>query len=102
MTAYAITVEFRLKPGAMSGFRTLIDRNAIDSCRHEPGCRRFDVLAPKGEECRILLYEIYDSRAAFEEHLQTAHFRTFNRDSAGLVESKAMVEFDLVHEGTES
>ena len=102
MTPYAITVEFRLKPGAMSGFRTLIDRNAMDSWRDEPGCRRFDVLVPKGEDSRILLYEIYDSRAAFEEHLQSTHFREFNRDSAGLVESKAVVEFDLVREGTES
>lgn len=101
MTAYAITVDFRLKPGAMADFRTLIDRNAIDSCRDEPGCRRFDVLVPKGDDSRILLYEIYDSRAAFEQHLQTPHFHDFNRDSAGLLISKAVSEFDLAREGTE-
>jgi quinol monooxygenase YgiN len=101
MTAYAITVDFRLKPGAMADFRILIDRNAIDSCRDEPGCRRFDVLVPKGDDSRILLYEIYDSRAAFEQHLQTPHFHDFNRDSAGLVISKAVAEFDLAREGTE-
>ena len=101
MKGFVITVDFRLKPGAMADFRTLIDRNAINSCRNEPGCRRFDVLVPKGEDSRILLYEIYDNRAAFEEHLKTAHFLDFNRDSAALVASKAVAEFDLVCEGTE-
>jgi (4S)-4-hydroxy-5-phosphonooxypentane-2,3-dione isomerase len=101
MKGYAVTVDFRLKPGTLNDFRTLIDRNAVESCRDEPGCRRFDVLVPKGEDARIYLYEIYDSRAAFEDHLRTPHFLEFNRQSAGLVESKAVAEFDLVREGTE-
>lgn len=102
MNGYVITVDFRLMPGAMADFRTLIDRNAIDSCRNEPGCRRFDVLVPKGESDRILLYEIYDNRAAFDQHLRMAHFHNFNRDCAALVISKAVAEFELVREGTEN
>ena len=47
MSAYVITVDFRLKPGAMASFRQLIDDNAQASARGEPGCRRFDVLTPK-------------------------------------------------------
>ena len=40
----------------------------------KPGCRRFDVIEPLGEADRVMLYEIYDDRAAFEAHVQTAHF----------------------------
>ena len=47
MSAFVITVDFTVKPGAMAAFRKLIDRNARDSCADEPGCRRFDVLVPK-------------------------------------------------------
>ena len=98
--AYAITVDFRLKPGARQEFRALIDANARDSCRNEPGCRRFDVLAPTGEDDRILLYEIYDDRAAFEAHIKTSHFAAFDKASAALVVEKKVAEFTVVLEGS--
>jgi (4S)-4-hydroxy-5-phosphonooxypentane-2,3-dione isomerase len=101
MSGYAITVDFKVKAGAMTAFRALIDRNAVDSCRDEAGCRRFDVLVPAGESDRILLYEIYDNRQAFDEHLKTPHFESFNRDSAALVTGKSVAEFELVCEGSQ-
>ncbi|MCA0431819.1 MAG: antibiotic biosynthesis monooxygenase [Proteobacteria bacterium] len=101
MNKFIITVDFKLKPGSMSAFRTLIDTNAKASCRDEPGCRRFDVAVPRGSEDRIFLYEIYDTRDAFEAHKRTPHFHAFNTASAPLVESKSAVELDLVCEGGE-
>lgn len=53
MDLYVITVEFTLKPGTMRDFRRLIDQNALDSCRDEPGCQRFDVLAPLAQDDRF-------------------------------------------------
>lgn len=97
---YAITVDFRLKPGAGPAFRALIDDNARSSCRDEPGCRRFDVLEPKGEADRILLYEIYDDRAAFDAHVKTPHFAVFDKASAPLVIEKRVAEFAVVCEGS--
>lgn len=97
---YAITVDFRLKPGGREEFRRLIDNNARDSCRDEPGCQRFDVLEPKGEPDRILLYEIYDDRAAFEAHIKTPHFAVFDKASASLVIEKRVAEFTVVCEGS--
>ena len=102
MNGFVITVDFKLKPGAMAAFRALIDRNARDSCRDEPGCRRFDVLLPKDEQNRVFLYEIYDSRTAFDAHLKTQHFDVFNRESAALVISKQVAQYDLACEGSGS
>jgi quinol monooxygenase YgiN len=100
MSGYVIIVDFKLQPGKMSDFRKLMDANAIASCRYEPGCRRFDVLLPTAGTDRILLYEIYDDRAAFEAHLKTAHFDVFNRESALLVAEKSVIEYALVCEGS--
>lgn len=102
MSGYVIVVDFRLHPGKYADFRRLIDDNARASAQSEPGCRRFDVLEPKGEADRIFLYEIYDDRAAFEAHLKTPHFASFNRDSAPLVAGKKIYEYDLVCEGSEA
>jgi hypothetical protein len=43
-----VTVDFKLKPGAMAAFRKLIDEDAQMSCEREPGCGRFAVLVSKG------------------------------------------------------
>ena len=72
---FVILVDFQLKSGMEKQFRALIDANADASVRDEPGCLQFDVLEPEGEAGRVLLYEIYCDRAAFEAHLKTGHFR---------------------------
>ena len=99
MTGYVVLVDFRLKPGARDSFRKLVDANATASVRDEAGCRRFDVTEVRGEPDRILLYEIYDSEAAFDEHCQTAHFDEFNAQHVPFVDAKLVTICDLVLEG---
>ncbi len=100
MKGFVVMVDFTVKPGSMAAFRALVDANARASCRDEAGCRRFDVLVPKDEEDRVVLYEIYEDRAAFDAHLATAHYAAFNRDSAGHVTAKRVSELQLVCEGS--
>ena len=96
---FVILVDFQLKPGVEKQFRALIDANADASIRDEPGCLQFDVLEPEGEAGRVLLYEIYSDRAAFDAHLKTGHFQLFNDGSADLVLSKQVTRCDLVCSG---
>jgi quinol monooxygenase YgiN len=98
--SFVIAVDFKIKPGQMAAFRKLIDDNARASVRDEPGCSRFDVCANRKDADRILLYEIYDDRAAFDAHLKTKHFAVFNEVSAPLVADKIVAEYDLVCEGS--
>ncbi len=71
------------------------------SARSEPGCQRFDVLEPVGQPDRIVLYEIYDDRAAFDAHCRSAHFGAFNTASAAYVRDKKVFEHDLVFAGSQ-
>ena len=100
MKGYVILVDFLLKPGSKAEFRRAIDTNARASCRSERGCSRFDVVEPRDDDDRILLYEIYDDRAAFEEHLKTAHLAAFEAASNHLVTKKTVIAADLVCEGS--
>ena len=100
MSGFVIIVDFRLKAGAHADFRRLIDANASASVRDESDCRRFDVVEPRGERDRVLLYEIYDDDAAFDAHRSSAHFARFERASRPLVAEKSVIRCDLVHEGT--
>ena len=96
---FVIFVDFHLKPGMRSQFRRLIDENAEASVRTEPGCLQFDVLEPEGEADRVLLYEIYTDRTAFDAHLQTEHFRIFADASESLFLQKKVMRCDLVFSG---
>lgn len=99
MSGFVIVVEFRLKPGTFESFRRLIVENARASVRDEPGCRRFDVLVPEGDRETVVLYEIYDDRAAFQAHLKTPHFAVFDRESRDLVAAKTVREYGLAFAG---
>jgi (4S)-4-hydroxy-5-phosphonooxypentane-2,3-dione isomerase len=96
--AYVVVVEFALHPGMRAAFRPVMDANARASAA-EPGCRRFDVVEPSEDADRILLYEIYDDRAAFEAHLATPHFAIFNRESSPMIAERRVVFGALVCEG---
>ena len=95
---FAVTVEFKLKPGATARFRKLVLENAATSMSDEPSCRRFDVLVPAEQtgDDSFLLYEIYDDRAAFDAHLGSSHFRAFDEATRDLVLAKSVREFVLL------
>lgn len=93
--AFAITVVFELADGAFPEFHRLIRENAALSVSQEPDCLRFDVLthADSAATPHVLLYEIYTSRAAFDLHLASDHFREFDRRSQDLVLNKTVLAY---------
>lgn len=95
MDGYVILVRFDLRPGTRARFEALVRENAAASVRDEPGCRRFDVLSPCDGADRVVLYEIYDDRAAFEAHMESPHFAAFRERSANLIESRVLEDYDL-------
>ena len=94
---FAITVEFEIAEGCAERFKTLVTRNAEVSVLNEPECLRFDVLFPQGSDGRrILLYEVYQDRAAFEAHLRSPHFLKFDAEAESMVLRKTVESFDPV------
>eukprot|EP01031_Cornospumella_fuschlensis_P016542 gene16542-20219_t len=76
-----------VKPACLDQFLALAREDASHSLRDEPGCRRFDVTVLQGVENRVLFYEIYDDRAAFEAHLSTPHLARFRAGFPALAEA---------------
>lgn len=64
--------------------------------RQEQGCRQFDVIVDhKSSPIKVMFYEVYDDRAAFERHLETPHLSRF-RAHLGLVKEGPVMFFDRV------
>jgi len=87
---YIVTVEFTIHPERMPVFMPLMVDNARASREQEPGCRQFDVCLDPAAPNLVYLYEVYDDRAAFDAHLATAHFRSFDAAVRDMVAAKAV------------
>jgi (4S)-4-hydroxy-5-phosphonooxypentane-2,3-dione isomerase len=96
---FGVTVAFTVAPGGLPAFLALVRRNAADSVRLEPGCRRFDVLVPAEDPATadVFLYELYADAEAFAHHLRTDHFLLFDAQSRSLVVRKTVATY-AVHE----
>mgnify|MGYP001799846413 CR=1 FL=1 len=90
---FAVTVIFDIHAGRMEDFLPLMLTNARASRDTEPGCQQFDVCR---EGDRIFLYEIYDDRAAFDAHLATDHFLSFDAAVADMVAEKRLETYASV------
>ena len=91
---YVVVVEFAVVPAFASRFLDAIVANARASRGHEPGCLQFDVCVAEGDAPLVFLYEVYRDRAAFDAHVATPHFRTFDAVSAPWVARKSVRVFE--------
>ncbi|MCR9125796.1 MAG: antibiotic biosynthesis monooxygenase [Rhodobacteraceae bacterium] len=93
---FAVTVTFRISAGRMAEFLPLIVANARASRDTEAGCHRFDVATDPGRPDEVFLYELYTDRAAFDAHMQTDHFRSFDGAAGGMIAEKAIATYATV------
>jgi len=93
---YCIVVHMELKAGVRKKFLDAMLVNAEASVRDESGCITFDVVESRDEPECFLLYEIYESEAAFEAHKQTPHFKTFQAAVGDLLERQTVTAMDVI------
>ena len=85
MNKFVLIVEFQVKPESLDRFNQAIAINAKASVGEEPGCRQFDVCCNEDDPCHVVLYEVYESAAAFQDHMGRKHTQTF------LAQAKEMI-----------
>jgi quinol monooxygenase YgiN len=90
MTPFIVVVYFTAGEEHAEAFTGRVRRQAEDSLRLESGCRRFDVAVDPANGARVLLYEIYDDRAAFDLHLKSDHFLAFDAEVGPWITSKTV------------
>lgn len=95
---FAVTVKFILNPGRASDFLPLMLGNARASVVSEPGCRQFDICSDPDRPDEIFLYELYDSPEAFQAHLKTPHFLSFEAAVGTMVAEKTVTTYRRVNQ----
>lgn len=95
MQKLAVIVRFVVRPEGLDAFLLDVIANGAAS-REEAGCLQFDVLTDAADNSNtITLYEVYESDAAFDVHLETSHFQAFRTATEKLVVSSSIERLRL-------
>nr|WP_246540879.1 putative quinol monooxygenase [Mycobacterium spongiae] len=82
-SSIAVIARFMPRPASWDAVRNLLE-GMTTSTRAEAGCRAYD-LYEDPDSGELVLLERYSSRAALDEHLDSAHYRTYRERLAGLL-----------------
>ena len=87
---FVVTVEFLIRLGQEAQFLARMHQQASDSLFKEAACRQFDVCISPDDPRKVFLYELYETEAAFRQHLESDHFKAFDQEAGNLIESKVV------------
>ena len=85
---FVITVDFEIKSEFVNEFRNRVLQQAKDSLNNEEKCLIFDVCFDEKNTNKVFLYEIYQDKNAFDYHLKSDHYLSFDKDVENWVNEK--------------
>jgi len=91
--AFVVIAEFEVPSTVRSEFLELGRFDSARSVADEAGCLQFDVMVSNEEPEKVVFYEVYEDRAAFDVHLTTPHYAAFAAGLERLGEVSKQVRF---------
>jgi len=85
---FVVTVDFEIKSEYINEFRSRVSQQAKDSLNNEEKCFIFDVCYDEKNTNKVFLYEIYQDKEAFDYHLKSDHYLSFDKDVENWVTKK--------------
>jgi quinol monooxygenase YgiN len=85
MPKFAIVATQEVAPGRMDEYVSLLMAHRARCLESEPGTLQFEVLRPRDDDTKVMLYELYQDDAAFEVHRNAPSIARFRQESAGMV-----------------
>jgi quinol monooxygenase YgiN len=89
-----------IDPAQLDSYKAALRLEISTSIRVEPGVLTLYAVAVRDHPGQIRLFEIYANAAAYETHLQSAHFKQYKSSTAGMVKSLKLLETDPILLGT--
>ena len=84
---YVQIATLEIDPSRIEEYCAAVAAHARAAIESEPGVLALNVVADRDDPARITVFEIYQDRAAYERHLQAAHFLDYKAAVETMVRS---------------
>ena len=85
MPKLAIVATIEVAPGRRDQLLPLLMAHRARCLKDEPGTLQFEVLAPREDDTKVLLYEVYRDDAAFDVHLNGPSIARAREEATGMM-----------------
>ena len=89
---YVRVAEIEIDPAQLEAYTTAIKEQVEAALRLEPGVLALYSVAEKDNPAHVTVFEIYVDSAAYEAHLETAHFKNYKITTRDMVKSLKLRE----------
>jgi len=88
--------ELEILPEFLEEYRAILKEEAAISVKIEPGVIAIFPMYQKDNQAQVRIVEIYADKAAYQSHLQTAHFKHYKTSTAKMVKTLKLVDMDNI------
>jgi (4S)-4-hydroxy-5-phosphonooxypentane-2,3-dione isomerase len=85
MAKFVLIATIEIAPGRMGEFLPLMMAHRSRCLKDEPGTLQFDVLVPRDDNTRVMLYEVYGDEAAFDAHSNAPSLARLRKEAADMM-----------------
>lgn len=90
---FVVAVFYEAKAGYADQLRSALVAQAAQARANERGCQHYDVSQDPVDAASFLVYEVFDSDAAFKAHVEMQHHVSFAAEIEPWVSSKRVLTY---------
>jgi quinol monooxygenase YgiN len=85
MPKFALIDTIEVAPGRTEEFVPLLMAHRARCLQDEPGTLQFEVLLPRQDTTKVMLYEVYRDEAAFDTHWDGPSLARLREEATGMM-----------------
>ena len=88
--------KIKVDPLQLDKYNIALKEQMNTAVRVEPGVLVYYAVAEKSDPSKITILEIYADTAAYQSHIETAHFKKYKETVKDMVKSLELVDVNLI------
>ncbi|HTK21188.1 MAG TPA: putative quinol monooxygenase [Mucilaginibacter sp.] len=90
--------KIQVDPAQLDSYNAALKEQMTTAVKVEPGVLTYYAVADKAQPSHITILEIYADTAAYQSHIQTAHFKKYKATVQNMVKSLELEDVNLIGE----
>lgn len=88
--------KIQIDPGQLDSYNAALKAQMTKAIKEEPGVLTYYAVADKADPSHITILEIYADTAAYQSHIQTAHFKKYKTAVQNMVKSLELEDVNII------